>query len=184
MKRRIVATLPLISIFLLLLFGFGFDNWRLGISFIFLIPLFTVLLSDHIGKRLNRQMPYIAFSLFLWLWLGFGKAHPGWLVFFLVPFSNMIYHRRFTPRKIISTIIIALYIIISVFYTRDFFPESLKVFGDSFWHPGWIMLLLVPIFSNIFFPPKRRFVADNKDRFKEIFKDYIQPDDDDDFQDN
>lgn len=180
MKRRVVSTLPMISIFLLFLFGFGFDNWRLGIGFILLVPIFTILLSDHVLRRLHRQMPYIALIIFLWLTFAYDKAHPGWLVFFLIPLSNMIYHKRFSPRKILSTAIVSLYIILGVLYPLSFFPESLKVFGDSFWHPGWIMLLLIPIISNIFLPQRRQFVYDKKDRIKEIFKDYIQADDDED----
>jgi len=178
MKKRVVSTLPLISLFILLLLGFGFKNWRLGIfSAILIFPLFTILLSDHIGKRLYRQMPFISFILFLWLWLGLGKAHPGWIVFFLVPISNIIYHRNVTPRKIIFLVIFSLYVLIGFVYSLSFFPETLKVFGNQFWHPGWIMLLLIPIISNIFFPDKRFTFSFNPNELKKQFKNYIKSDD-------
>jgi uncharacterized membrane protein YoaK (UPF0700 family) len=177
MKKRIVSTLPLISIFLLLLFGLGFDNWKLGIIFILLIPVFTILLSDHVARQLNRHMPFIALILFLWLTIGFDLAHPGWLVFFLIPLSDMIYHKRFYPRKIVGVVIVSLYIIIGVLYPQSFFPESLQIFGESFWHPGWVMLLLIPIINNIFLPQSHRFIHIDKEKIKEKFKDYIYDED-------
>lgn len=175
MKKRINATMPLISVFLLLLCGFVFENWRLGISFILLIPLSSILLSNRIGRELHRHMPFIALIIFLWLAFGFDLAHPGWTVFFLIPLSDMIYHRRFQARKLVGVVIVAIYLLIGILYTQSFFPESLKLFGNSFWHPGWVLLLLIPIINNIFFPRNKGFINLNKEKIKETFKDYINP---------
>ena len=178
MKKRILSTLPLISLFILFLLGFGFKNWRLGIlTAILIFPLFNILLSSHIGKRLYRQMPFISLILFLWFWLGLGKAHPGWLIFFLVPISNIIYHRRFTPRKMVFLIIFSLYVLLGFIYPLSFFPESLQIVGSQFWHPGWVILLLIPIINNIFFPNTHTTFSFKVNDFKQQFKDYIKSDD-------
>ena len=173
MKKRIVSTMPLISLFLLLVSGIVFDNWWLGFSFILLIPLSTILLSNQIGRQLNQKMPLIALILFLWLWLGLDAAHPGWVVFFLIPLSDTIYHRRYTPRRIVGSVIFFIYIVIGVLYTQSFFPESLKIMGDSFWHPGWLIFLLIPIINNIFFPRSQGFIEFDKERIREKFNMYF-----------
>jgi hypothetical protein len=186
MKRRIISTTPMISIFLLLVSGFVFDNWRLGFSFLLLIPLSTILLSNNVGKRIHSWMPLIALLLFFWLAFGFDLAHPGWVVFFLIPLSDIVYRGRIDAKKMVSAIITVLYVVIGIIYPMDFFPESLRVFGDSFWHPGWLMFLLIPIINNLFFPNRTSFVFYNKNDWKEKIKSYVNintndDDDDDDF---
>ncbi|MFW5794177.1 MAG: hypothetical protein ACOCV1_01720 [Bacillota bacterium] len=180
MRKRIVATMPMISIFLLLVSGFIFDNWKLGISFLLLIPLSLILLSDNIGKRIHQNMPLITIILFLWLAFGFDLAHPGWLVFFLIPISDMIYRGRINARKLVSVTITFIYILIGVLYSTNFFPESLKIVGDSFWHPGWLIFLLIPIINNLFFPNKNSFIYFNKSEWKDRIRTYIYTDDDKD----
>lgn len=180
MRKRIVATTPMIAVFLMLVSGFVFDNWKLGVSFLLLIPLSLILLSDNLPKRIHQNMPLIAIILFLWLTFGFGLAHPGWLVFFLIPLSDMIYRGRINARKLVSIIVTFLYILIGVLYSRSFFPESLQVFGDSFWHPGWLMFLLIPIINNLFFPNKTSFIYFNKSDWKDRIQSYMNTDNKDD----
>jgi len=177
MRRRIVSTMPMIAIFLMLVSGFVFDNWSLGVSFILLIPLSAILLSNNIGRRIHQYMPLIAIILFLWLAFGFDLAHPGWVVFFLIPLSDMIYKGKINARKMVSVTITALYVLIGVLYTQSFFPESLKVLGDSFWHPGWLMFLLIPIINSLFFPNKHSFIYFSKNDWKDKIYSYVNQDD-------
>ncbi|QWB99683.1 hypothetical protein KHQ88_05835 [Mycoplasmatota bacterium] len=183
MKKRIVVTMPMISLFLLLVSGFVFNNWRLGFSFLLLIPLSTILLSNQIGKRIYQNMPLITIILFFWLAFGLDLAHPGWVVFFLIPISDMIYRGHINARKLVSVIITIIYVIIGILYTRNFFPESLKVFGDSFWHPGWLIFLLIPIINNLFFPNKSSFIYFKKADWKNKFNTYMNSDYSDDHHD-
>ncbi|MCF7923661.1 MAG: hypothetical protein K9L64_00990 [Candidatus Izimaplasma sp.] len=173
MRKRIVATMPMISVFLLLVSGFIFDNWKLGISFLLLIPLSLILLSDNIPKRIHQNMPMITIIIFLWLAFGFDLAHPGWVVFFLIPLSDMIYRGRINARKLVSVVITFIYILIGVLYPRSFFPEVLRIFGDSFWHPGWLIFLLIPIINSLFFPNRNSFIYFNKTDWKDRIKTYI-----------
>ncbi len=179
MKQRLVATMPLISLFMLLVSGFVFDNWKLGISFLLLVPLSLILLSDHLARRIHQTMPLITVILFLWLAFGFDLAHPGWVVFFLIPLSDMIYRGRIDARKMVSVAITFIYIFIGIIYPRAFFPESLRILGDSFWHPGWLMFLLIPIINNLFFPNKSNIIFMNKAQWKNTVKNYIYDKDDD-----
>ena len=179
MKQRFVATMPIISLFLLLVSGFVFDNWKLGISFLLLVPLSLILLSDHLGKRIHQMMPLIAVILFLWLAFGFGLAHPGWVVFFLIPLSDMIYRGKIDARKMVSVGITFVYILIGVLYPRAFFPESFRILGDSFWHPGWLIFLLIPIINNLFFPNKSNIIFMNKNQWKDTVRTYIYDKSDD-----
>jgi hypothetical protein len=183
MKRRIVITMPMISAFLLLVSGFIFDNWQLGFSFLLLIPLSTILLSDNIGKRINQNMPLIAIILFLWLAFGLDLAHPGWVVFFLIPLSDMIYQGHINTRKLVSVIITIIYVAVGILYTRSFFPESLRIFGESFWHPGWLIFLLIPIINSLFFPNKTSFIYFKKSDWKNKFNTYMHSDNDDETED-
>lgn len=178
MKQRIVSTMPLIVLFLLLFSGFVLDNWLLGASFIFLIPLSWIILSNNIVKRVHQSMPLIALALFLWLGFGFDAFHPGWVVFFLIPLSDMIYNGRFDARKMVTVIITVIYIAVGFTYTLDFFPEALQIFGDSFWHPGWVIFFLIPIINNLFFPNKNTIIYMNKNQWKERFRSYVKNDDD------
>ena len=180
MRKRIVSTTPMIAFFLLLVSGFVFDNWGLGVSFLLLIPLSTILLSNHIARRIHQSMPLIALVIFLWLALGFDLAHPGWVVFFLIPLSDMLYKGRIDARKMVSVVITAFYVVIGLIYTMDFFPESLQLFGDSFWHPGWLMFFLIPIINNLFFPNKTSFIFFNKKDWKDKIHMYINQEDKED----
>jgi len=180
MKQRLVATMPLIALFMLLVSGFVLDNWKLGISFLLLVPLSWILLSDHLAKRVHQMMPLITVILFLWLAFGFDLAHPGWVVFFLIPLSDMIYRGRIDARKMVSVSITFIYILIGILYPRPFFPESLRIVGDDgFWHPGWLIFLLIPIINNLFFPNKSNIIFMNKNQWKETVRTYIYDKDED-----
>lgn len=178
MKQRLVATMPLIALFLMLVAGFVLDNWQLGISFLLLIPLSWILLSNHLGRRIHQMMPLISLILFLWLAFGFNLAHPGWVVFFLIPLSDMVYHGRIDARKMTSVIITTIYVALGIVYPMNWFPEELRLIGDSFWHPGWLLFLLIPIINNLFFPNRNNIIFQSSTQWKERIRSYINVDDD------
>src|SRR3989339_785442 len=82
MNKRIIAAMPLISVMLFLFFGLYKNNWSLGATFFFLIPMSWILLSRNPLRRLSDMMPMIALAVFLWIGFGFKVWHPTCLVFF------------------------------------------------------------------------------------------------------
>ena len=163
MRKRILAAIPLISILLFLIAGLYGQNWKLGWSFFFLIPLSWILLSKNAFKRANDLIPLLALMVFLWLGFGFDLWHPGWAVFLLIPIINMIVDKRITPRKMVTLSVLALYV-------------TYGILADD-WHPAWIMLLLIPIINTIFFPFDFKFAkgqqTDWKKDVSKFFKDKI-----------
>ena len=90
--------------------------------------------------------------LFTFLLIGFvwGKWHPGWLVFLLIPVMPYLVGKK-KIRLSIPLIILIVYLILG--------------FGWNLWHPGWIIFLLVPVFE-IFFgvhPFEKKNKDDDKD---------------------
>ncbi|MFH5882033.1 hypothetical protein [Liberiplasma polymorphum] len=179
MRQRIVTTMPLIVLFLLLFSGFVVDNWRLGASFILLIPLSWILLSHDYARRIHQAMPLIALAIFLWLGFGFNAFHPGWVVFFLIPLSDMIFNGKIDARKMVTVSVTIIYVAIGIMYPRAWFPESLQLIGESFWHPGWIIFFLIPIINNLFFPNKNTFINMNKMQWKDKMRSFVKNDDED-----
>ena len=70
--------------------------------------------------------------LFVFLLLGFiwGKWHPGWMVFLLIPLMPYLVGKK-KLRFSVPLIITVIYLIIG--------------FGWSLWHPGWIIFILIPV---------------------------------------
>jgi hypothetical protein len=160
MRKRLLAAMPLIATMLFLIAGLYLENWRLGWSFFLLIPLSWILLSKNIFKRVNDLIPLLALIVFLWLGFGFDLWHPGWAVFLLIPLVNMIVEKRFTPRKIVTVGISAIYIAVG--------------FVTNTWHPTWIMLLLIPIINTIFFPYEIKAFKSNKSSWKSDLSKYFK----------
>lgn len=144
MNKRIIAAMPLISVMLFLFFGLYQDNWSLGATFFFLIPMSWILLSRHPLRRLSDMMPMIALAVFLWIGFGFKVWHPTWLVFFAIPLVNLIIDRKIDMRKLVTIMVTAAYITIGLI-TEE-------------WHPTWIIFLLIPIINTIFFPQKSNII--------------------------
>lgn len=165
MKKRIIAVMPLISLMLFLFFGLYNDNWSLGASFFFLIPISWVLLSSRPWKRLSDIMPLVALAVFLWIGFGFKIWHPTWLVFLAVPLVNLIIEKRIDARKLVAILVTSAYIAIGLI-TEE-------------WHPTWIMFLLIPIINTIFFPRKTSFMYTG-DSLRSKIRHYVideEPDD-------
>jgi hypothetical protein len=166
MKRRILAATPMIAIFLFLLSGLYFKNWRLGWVFFLLIPISAMLLTGQFRKRLSEATPLIALTVFLVLGFGYDLWNPGWVVFLAIPLVNFIYEGRLEPRKLVSFTITMAFIGIGL--------------GTGKWHPTWIIFLLIPIVNTIFFPQKNvwmRFGNDMKHKFRNIIN--VDPEDND-----
>lgn len=158
MKKRIIAATPLISLSLFLFFGLYNDNWSLGASFFFLIPISWVLLSSKPWNRLSDIMPIVSLAVFLWIGFGFDKWHPTWLVFLLVPLVNLIVEKRINMRKLVAIIVTAAYIAVGLITDE--------------WHPTWIMFFLIPIINTLFFPKKSSIIYTNES-FRSKIRRYV-----------
>lgn len=159
MKQRFIAAMPLISLLLFLASGFILENWWLGVTFFFLVPLSTLLLAEKPLKRIAQYMPLISILLFLWLAWGFDLAHPGWIVFFLIPLSDMLFNGGLNLRRVLTITITVAYVVTGVLF--------------DWWHPGWLMFLLIPIFNILFFQKSNPFKV-NAQSFKRRFNDYVE----------
>lgn len=166
MRRRILSAIPLISLLLFLYAGLYEKNWRLGWTFFLLIPISAMLLTGKINRRLNESMPLICLLVFLFLGFGFELWNPGWAVFLLIPITNLIFAKRFQPRKLVTLAVTAAFVAIGL------------ITGD--WHPTWIIFLLIPIINTIFFPEKFAYIHFNSQTIKSKFKDIINAEVDED----
>ncbi len=107
-------------------------------------------MSDKKFKFRNKIIaatPLICTFIFLALGFFFGKWHPGWMVFLLIPVMPYLLGKK-KLRFSIPLIITIIYLIMG--------------FGWGLWHPGWIIFLLVPVFE-IFFKPSKSEDNDDED---------------------
>ena len=144
MKKRLLTAMPLISLLLFLWACLFLDYIELGITFLFLIPLSAILLTGNFFKKLSEIMPFV--SLLIFLWVGFSTEvwHPTWLVFLLIPLTNILVERKLDARKMTGIAITVTYITLGILY--------------DYWHPHWIMFLLIPIINTLFFPKKHAYI--------------------------
>jgi hypothetical protein len=85
-------------------------------------------------KKIVAITPFICVICFVIL-LEMGYAHPGWLVFLLIPimpFLVGVKHIRFSYALIVT----AIYVSIGVFTNWSWR-----------WHPGWIIFLTIPVYQ-------------------------------------
>lgn len=163
MNKRIIAAMPMISTLLFLWAWLYLDKIELGLTFFLMIPLSIMLLTGNFLKRLSEVMPFISLLLFLWIGFSSGTWHPTWLVFFLVPITNIIVERKLDARKLVSLTIMITYITIGLMYNA--------------WHPEWIIFLLIPIINTLFFPQKNAYFSVNSN-FNKGFRKVVKDDDD------
>lgn len=83
--------------------------------------------------------PFVCAIVFFILWLQFDKAHPGWVVFLLIPLMPFLLGKK---KISVSVIIIIIYLIVSL-VTKQ-------------WRITWIMLLLIPIINILMQPSDYR----------------------------
>lgn len=160
MKKRVLAVMPLVSLFIFLAVGLYLEKWLLGATAFLLIPLSVMLLTGNPWKRLSESMPLIALTVFLILGFGFDAWNPGWVVFFSIPLVNMITEGRLRPRKLVGIAIAIIYVL-------------LGLFTELGWHPTWLIFLLIPIINTLFFPQRFAYMHINGQTLKEKFKSII-----------
>ncbi len=159
MRERIIAAMPLISLMMFLFSGFVLESWLMGVSFFLLMPLSWILLSSRWMHRLTQMMPLISLMVFLWLAFGADLAHIAWVVFFAIPISDLLVHRNLRPKRMVTLGITFGYIVLGVVL-------------DGFWHPGWLMFLLIPIINILFFPEAsfKQFSSDSRYYKSKVFE--------------
>lgn len=88
-------------------------------------------------KKIVAITPFVCVIIFVILF-ELGYAHPGWLVFLLIPimpFLVGVKHIRFSYALIVAIV----YAVVG--FTTDF-PWR--------WHPGWLIFLTIPIYHILF----------------------------------
>lgn len=94
--------------------------------------------------------PFVCMIIFGILWKVFNKAHPGWVVFLLIPLMPVLLGKK----KISSTaIIIIIYIVVSIV--------------SGWWHVTWVILLLIPIVNILMLPSDRFYIKKFRSQDKE-----------------
>ena len=86
-------------------------------------------------NKMIAATPLICVFVFLLIGFLWGKWHPGWMVFLLIPVMPYLVGKR-KLRLSVPLIITLIYLILG--------------FGWNLWHPGWIIFILIPVFE-IFF---------------------------------
>ena len=102
-------------------------------------------------KKIVAITPFVCVIAFIIL-VYFGYAHPGWLVFLLIPimpFLVGVKHIRFSYALIVSII----YVVVGIFTDLPWR-----------WNPGWLIFLTIPIYQIL-------FNSKDKDEIKEEKKD-------------
>lgn len=109
----------------------------------------------NIKKKIVAITPFISLIAFILLSY-FGYAHPGWVVFLLipvVPFLVGIERIKFSYPLIIAVIYVV-FGLVTKFTWR--------------WHPGWVIFLTIPIYYILVIPKSKIFIHTfKKDKFFE-----------------
>ena len=103
----------------------------------------------NIKKKIVAITPFISLIAFILLSY-FGYAHPGWVVFLLIPLAPFLVGMeriRFSYPLIIAVIYIV-FGIVTKFTWR--------------WHPGWIIFLTIPIYYILVTPKSKIFFHSSK----------------------
>lgn len=82
--------------------------------------------------------PFVALIAFIIL-ATYGYAHPGWLVFLLIPLMPFAVGKD-KIRITYPLITIIIYVVIGVFF--------------QWWHPGWVIFLTIPVYYILVTPKK------------------------------
>lgn len=98
--------------------------------------------------------PFVCLITFAILWLKFDLAHPGWVVFLLIPLVPFILGKK---RISISTVIIIIYLVVS-FITGE-------------WKITWVILFLSPIIHILILPSEKSKLFKKDDDEIEVWED-------------
>lgn len=85
---------PLVAIIAYLLLGFTMDAWAAGLFVFFTIPLYYMIASSIVEKRivpfLSGAYPLGCVAWFLWMAFVVGQPHPAWIIFLTIPIFEWI----------------------------------------------------------------------------------------------
>lgn len=127
--------IPIVLVLLYFIFGFKYNKWDDGLGFIFLIPVYFSLGSFIFAK--NKYyincffFVHVIFSCLCFL----GYAHPGWLVYLLIPIyysMRSAYFNRNMGHILYPLILLLAYLVFG--------------FVCGLWHPTWIMFISIPTY--------------------------------------
>ena len=104
--------------------------------------------SFNLKNKIIAATPLLCLFAFLALGFFFGKWHPGWLVFLLIPVMPYLLGKK-KLRFSIPLIITIVYFILG--------------FGWHLWHPAWIIFILIPVFEIFFGPSKNKGDSSDND---------------------
>ncbi|MBQ9513978.1 MAG: hypothetical protein IJR66_03265 [Clostridia bacterium] len=100
----------------------------------------------NLKNRIVVATPILCTFIFLLLGFLWGKWHPAWMVFLLIPLMPYLVGKK-KLRFSVPLFITIVYLILGL--------------GWNLWHPAWIIFLLIPVFE--IFLSKDGFEQDKKE---------------------
>ncbi|MDP2426337.1 MAG: DUF1700 domain-containing protein [Candidatus Izemoplasmatales bacterium] len=100
-----------------------------------------VINQKQSSHKIVALMPFISTILFFAIGFGFERWHPTWMVFFLIPITGILSSgfRRRRHRHLLTSL--------SPFLATTAF--LLIGFLSGYWHPAWLVFLLIPMLGII-----------------------------------
>lgn len=134
--------LPLLVIVAYLLMGLLGNLWHPGWLIFFLIPIYYAT-GESIKHKSANMFPLPVIVVGVYLLLGFLKNwwHPGWIIFAAIP----LYYAAIAmikTRSIAKIVDVLLPLAVVGFYLG-------LGFGGGWWHPGWVVFFIIPIYYQI-----------------------------------
>ncbi len=101
-------------------------------------------------NRITALMPFISLIIFMILGFGFGKWHPGWLVFLAIPMTAIIVN-AFDKHSMNGVIALSPFVALITFLLLGFWKDL--------WHPAWLIFLIVPVIAIFSSVKTMRFIS-------------------------
>lgn len=121
--------------------GFSLGIWHLAWLVFLAVPVTAIVLdigtkSRDVSGSIIGLIAVLAAAAFFILGFAFGKWHPGWVVFLVIPFASILFD--ITKKKDSSSLvgIIALLAVAAFILMGTFLGN---------WHIAWVVFLAVPI---------------------------------------
>lgn len=90
----IVGLISLLAVVAFLIIGFTYRAWHPGWMVFLVIPVASILTDITIKRSavgaVSGVVWLLSIAAFLYLGFEYNKWHPGWLVFFAVPISDIL----------------------------------------------------------------------------------------------
>lgn len=155
MKNRIKACLPLIVLFFYLLLSFTTEKWSLTWIIIFSIPIIYTLMSNKSWKKkLICLFNPVCLAISFFYLINYDAWSNCWIILIFILLINFMFLLGKSDYLLIDLGVLTLYLALG--------------FSLDFWHPGWVLFLLIPILHILF--PKKIFNDKYHDKIKVIFK--------------